>query len=61
MFEVLQDVRLNKHLFYEVFLSLMDYIIPEIKAGKNEELGRAGSVSPLIVSSSELSMEKSKS
>lgn len=57
MFEVLQDVRLNKHLFYEIFLLLMDHMIPELKAVKNEEKERANTASPLILSSSELSGE----
>lgn len=60
MFEVLQNVRLNKHLFYELFLLLMDRMIPELEEVKNEEMERTGSVSPLIVTSVEQSGESKK-
>lgn len=60
MFEVLQDTRLNKHLFYELFLLLIDHMVPELKAVKTEEMQASGHASPLIVSSAEWSGDSKK-
>ncbi|XP_052796615.1 sorting nexin-25-like [Mya arenaria] len=51
MFEVMQDVRLNKHILYELLLLLLKQVIPELAAKSSDADKPYESDSPMVVSS----------